>query len=221
MPFLLNGIPVIDQFIGREADIKRIQDFFQPGEEAQPRRKVFVLCGMGGIGKTQLAVEFVRLHKDDYTAIFWLDGSSEEQLRQSLMNAALRIPQQELNADTQAALTDSTSNMGVIIQGVIQWLSLPTNTGWMLVLDNVDHDYLSRPNDSSAYDIEKYFPGVDVGSILITSRLEIIRQHFRNGFRVGETNEDDSRRILESNADQSIQGITPFSELLLIMTYHN
>lgn len=206
--FSLKGIPAIDRFIGRQADIKRIEDFFQPGKGSQSRRKVFVLCGMGGIGKTQLAVEFLRTHQNDYTAIFWLDGSSEEQLKQSLVNAALRIPQKELNADTLTALRDSTTKREMVVRGVLQWLSIPTNTKWMLVLDNVDNDYLSEHKDPNSFNIEAYFPAVDTGSILITSRLKVVRRQLGNGLEVGQTNSDDSKRILESNAGELIQGIT-------------
>ncbi|KAL1616049.1 hypothetical protein SLS56_011586 [Neofusicoccum ribis] len=205
VPFSLKGIPVIEKFIGRQEDVRRIEDFFQPGKRAQPRRKVFELYGMGGIGKTQLAVEFLRTHQNDYTAIFWLDGSSEEQLEQSLVNAAFRIPQGELNVDPLAALRDSTPERRVVVKGVLQWLSVPTNTKWLLILDNVDHDYLSEPKDPGAFNIEAYFPDIDQGSILITSRLKIVRQRLRNGFEVAQTNNNDLTGILESNAARPIQ----------------
>jgi adenylylsulfate kinase-like enzyme len=45
-----------------------------PRSRMQMRRKVFVLYGLGGIGKTQLAVEFARKHQSTFSAIFWLDG---------------------------------------------------------------------------------------------------------------------------------------------------
>ncbi|KAF2135121.1 uncharacterized protein K452DRAFT_261056, partial [Aplosporella prunicola CBS 121167] len=203
--FSLKGIPAINQFIGRQADIKRIEDFFEPGKGTQSRRKVFVLYGMGGIGKTQLAVEYLRTHQNDYSAIFWLDGSSEEQLRQSLVNSAFRISQEELKADTLVALRDSTTEKGVVVRGVLQWLSIPTNTRWLLVLDNVDYDYLSKPHDPGAFNIEEYFPDIDGGSVLITSRLKILRQRFKNGLEVGQTNSDDSKGILTNNAGRTIQ----------------
>ena len=203
MPFSLKGIPAINQFIGRQEDLKRIKDLF---DKAPSRRKVVVLCGMGGIGKTQLAVEFLRMHKDDYTAIFWLDGSSEEQLRQSIADAARRIPREELDADTTAALKDSASEKDVVVRGVLQWLSLPTNTRWMLIFDNVDHDYLSETDDSSAFNIKRYFPTADGGSILVTSRLRSVLVDLGAGIDVEKMNSDDSRGVLQGGGSNTIPG---------------
>jgi ATP/maltotriose-dependent transcriptional regulator MalT len=56
-------------------------------------RKVMVLHGMGGIGKTQLAIHFGRLHKDDFSAVFWLNGKDQSILTQSLASIAPRLPQ--------------------------------------------------------------------------------------------------------------------------------
>lgn len=53
-------------------------------------RKVAVVHGLGGIGKTQLVVEFARKHEGRFSAIFWLDGSSEASLKQSFVEAAQR-----------------------------------------------------------------------------------------------------------------------------------
>ena len=40
---------------------------------SNPRLNVFVIHGLGGIGKTQLAVEYARRNHNRYSALFWLD----------------------------------------------------------------------------------------------------------------------------------------------------
>jgi hypothetical protein len=54
--------------------------------------EVVVLHGLGGIGKTQLVIRFARTHKDDFTAIFWLNGKNEQLLTRSLASIAARLP---------------------------------------------------------------------------------------------------------------------------------
>lgn len=61
------------------------------------RRKVFVLHGLGGIGKTQLSVEFTRKYQTSYSAIFWIDGSTKQRLRQSIADLANLLPQDQLS----------------------------------------------------------------------------------------------------------------------------
>lgn len=57
-----------------------------------PRQKILVLGGIGGIGKTQLAIEFARKYKTRFTSVFWLDGKTEESLKQSIADCARQMP---------------------------------------------------------------------------------------------------------------------------------
>ena len=61
VPFDLTGVPAIAKFIGRDSEINRLKDLLP--SIGTKRRKVFVLYGLGGIGKTQLAIEFARKHR--------------------------------------------------------------------------------------------------------------------------------------------------------------
>lgn len=67
-------MPATDQFVGREKDLHQLWNLLRP--EASIMRKVVILYGLGGIGKTQLAIRFARLHRGDFAAIFWLNGKS-------------------------------------------------------------------------------------------------------------------------------------------------
>lgn len=146
--------------------MRQLEDFFQHKSEPS-RRSVFVVHGLGGVGKTQLCVEFVRKHMDDFSAIFWLDGSSKDALRQTLAEAALKLPptlpySPHENIDAQISL-------------VLHWLSLPNNTDWLLVLNNIDSDRKSISEDSQEYGFERFLPLANHGNILITSRVTRLR----------------------------------------------
>lgn len=51
-------------------------------------RTCVVLHGLGGIGKTQLAIEYIRRHKEKYTAIFWLNANDQDSLKLSFRDVA-------------------------------------------------------------------------------------------------------------------------------------
>lgn len=52
-------------FMGREDYIRQLAGFFQPrAEDEAPRRREFVLHGIGGAGKTQICLRFAELYSN-------------------------------------------------------------------------------------------------------------------------------------------------------------
>jgi hypothetical protein len=62
----------------------RMEKCLMPGTEASKQLTVS-LYGLGGVGKTQLALEFAYIHADEYDAIFWIRAETEEKLRESFL----------------------------------------------------------------------------------------------------------------------------------------
>jgi hypothetical protein len=148
---------LVNQFVGRDTEIKQLEDPLLP-DSKNPRRKVYVIHCLGGMGKTQLAIEFARKHHEKYSAVLWLDGSSRDKLIQSLANVAHRLPQDELTADMREGPRNPKIDMSIVAQGVSQWLSLPSNKQWLLIFDNIDLDHTLKDRDIQAYDIKDFFP---------------------------------------------------------------
>ena len=185
----------------RAVETKRIEAFFQ--STPQPiRRKIFVVHGHGGMGKTQLCVEFARRQRDMFSAVLWLDGSSKDGLRQSLANTALRLP-----TPTAVSPLSLRANPDVqeLIDSVLQWLALPDNTRWLLILDNVDRDWQTVPKDEQAYDFQDFLPSVDHGNVLVTTRLSRL-QRPKASLHVHNVDSHLSREILETRAGKKFSG---------------
>ncbi|KAF2260426.1 TPR-like protein [Lojkania enalia] len=175
VPFSLKGVPVINKFVNRKEELTALREHLLPARE-QGRRKVTVLHGLGGIGKTQLSVEFCRRHADTFTAVFWLDGRSEDTLKQSLAAIAARLPMGQLpEASVNRKLT-SEEDVDATVNDVLIWLSIPANSSWLLVFDNVDIDINDPKAPPGAYDVQRFYPDADHGSILVTTRLSSLAQ---------------------------------------------
>ena len=60
MPFSLKGLPCVRKFVARDQEMNDLKENLFPKPTRETRRKVFVLHGLGGSGKTQLAIEFAQ-----------------------------------------------------------------------------------------------------------------------------------------------------------------
>jgi hypothetical protein len=121
VPFNLTGVPVVKNFLGRHEEPERLWHYLQPEKNKKKRpRKVAILHGLGGIGKTQLAIRFAHEHKDHFTSIFWLAGRNRETLLQSLSSVLSQLPSQSGNS---AAKNEGEAEQNA--KQVLKWLALP------------------------------------------------------------------------------------------------
>ena len=131
-------------------------------------RRTVVLHGLGGIGKTQLSVAYAKRHKDNSSAILWLNIKDEDYLKQSFAKAAKQILQQY--PSSQLSNLDMKGNLDKVVDAVKAWLSLPNNTRWLMIFDNYDNPKLAGSTDPTALNIRKFLPESYQGSVIITTR---------------------------------------------------
>lgn len=168
--------------------------------DPQDGRKIHVLHGLGGIGKTQLAIAYCRKHQAIYSAILWLNGNSKDTLFQSLAAFAAYARIDGLQGSTVRA-TGHGQETAEKANAVRRWLALEGNCRWLVVLDNVDRDYDAEVKDPQAYDIESFLPAADQGSILITTRLPHLGA-FGTATKVTRVGSEQALRILMNNSLQ-------------------
>ena len=175
MGFSLEGVPSTDKFVDRPSDMETLEGVLLP-QLQNTRQKKVVLHGLGGMGKTQLAVEFARRHHQQFTSVFWLDGRSEGRLKQSIANAASRVPEGQIAEMSRLYSRSGSGDSDAVVRDMTNWLNEPDNTDWLLIFDNIDHEHQQDDADPDAYDVRRYLPGADHGSILITTRLARLGQ---------------------------------------------
>jgi hypothetical protein len=135
-----------------------------------------------------------------------MDGSSEDALRQSFVNLFPLLPAEEMPVDLVEAVKCQGTSADRIVKGVLDWLSLPSNQGWLHIIDNVDHDNNAEDRDPLAYDLTKYSAQVDHGSLLITSRLSTLTVP-QNALQLTAMNSDEARKLFEVHSGRPISGM--------------
>ena len=129
-----------------------MKNVLQP-DASSNTRIVLVLGGMGGTGKTQLAIAYAMRNHASYTSVFWLNATSEGTLKSSLRQLVRR----SLTPEVERQYDDE------MVHGwVSRWLSEQDNSQWLLIFDN--HD------EPEQYDITRFYPYGSHGSIIVTTR---------------------------------------------------
>jgi hypothetical protein len=167
----------------------------RPGQNQ--RQKIHVVHGLGGMGKTQLTVEFARRYHGRFSSVLWLDGRSEEVLKRSIASHASKIPPGQMAETSRMYAADSGADVDVVVKDVLAWLARQDNTAWLLIFDNVDREYKAQGGDPDAYDVKRYLPGADHGSVLVTTRLARLEQ-LGESQQLGKVSKEQGQTIFES-----------------------
>jgi hypothetical protein len=112
-------------FTGRQSILKLIRHMFLNRERTLSGR--VALYGLPGVGKTQIALEYLHLYRSAYSKIYWLNASQRSYLISEL--AALQSP-------TGLTPFEEERPMEERAEQVLSWLGL--EEGWLVILDNVD-----------------------------------------------------------------------------------
>ncbi|KAF4340652.1 tetratricopeptide repeat domain protein [Fusarium beomiforme] len=182
---------------GRPSDTADLEKCLLPSRlRARQTRRLFVLHGLGGVGKTQLAINFAQCHQDTFSSVFWLDGRSEDRLKRSIAGCIAKIPEGQVpGASRRWAEAHSQDELDAAVASVVEWLAQPDNGDWLLIFDNVDQDWNEQGGTTGAYDLRRYLPG-DHGSVLVTTRLSRLSQ-LGESRRLGKADLALSRGIFE------------------------
>jgi hypothetical protein len=86
-----------DKFFGREAEMLTIINHLTPKKDVQELR-TYIIYGRRGVGKTEIALQYVYENLSGFDAIFWIQCETSVTLRQSFTNAAVALNLPNANA---------------------------------------------------------------------------------------------------------------------------
>src|SRR3989440_5410789 len=110
------------------------------------------ISGLGGIGKTQIALEYAYHYRTEYAAVFWIRADSITALTSSLVELARFLELPERNEQGQ----------DIVVQAVLRWLR--THSDWLLIYDNIDDLSIAEP----------FLPKAGAGHLLFTTRAHAL-----------------------------------------------
>lgn len=155
VPEVWNAPPRNPGFTGRDTVLERMRDQLGGGMTVvlpQPQ----TLFGLGGVGKSQVALEYVHRFMADYDLVWWIPAEQTDDIVAALAELAVRLGAQtgeDMSAGAQEAID-------LLRRGV-------PSSRWLLVFDNAD--------DPEA--LKRFIPPGGPGHVLVTSRNQSWSQY--------------------------------------------
>ncbi|KFY34178.1 hypothetical protein V494_06986 [Pseudogymnoascus sp. VKM F-4513 (FW-928)] len=193
-------------FVGREDILVKISKKFQ--QEAPHTHSRVALVGLGGVGKSQIAIEYAYRLRDvaPQTWVFWVYAGNAARFKQAYTDIAAKIE-----------LPGRDDPKADILRLVYNWLCDERNGRWLIILDNTDDDRVfhstSTDLSNAARETEavreaaqlaplaSFLPQSSNGWILVTSRDRVAAVNLvetRNLFQVDPMAEDEALMLLKT-----------------------
>ncbi|MFD0579972.1 tetratricopeptide repeat protein [Dactylosporangium darangshiense] len=148
--------PPTRSFVGRDAQLDELDRLVQAGAGVVAQ----AVHGLGGVGKSELALQYAHRHRGRYQVVWWVLADSPEAVEAGLAELAVR-----LHPDLGAVGTGQADAAG----WATTWLGC--RDGWLLVLDNVE----------ARADVEALLSNAATGHVLITTRRDVGWQDITDG----------------------------------------
>ncbi|KAH7038361.1 uncharacterized protein B0I36DRAFT_284513 [Microdochium trichocladiopsis] len=199
-------LPKNARFTGRDTVLDALDEALSNREEI---RRV-ALVGLGGIGKTQIALRFAYNTKEsrpDYS-IFWVPVLSHGSVEQAYVEIAKKLGVRKQSDDED------------IKDLVCQYLSSDKNGNWLFVVDNADDGELFFGTDDKT-GIEAYLPESENGLVLLTTRSRQVAAQFAeaNIVDIEQMDTKDATLLFQKSLAQRHTAPDEVGELLAQLAY--
>ncbi|MFK0152186.1 FxSxx-COOH system tetratricopeptide repeat protein [Streptomyces sp. NPDC090499] len=179
-------------FTGRDVQLDRLRsELSSESLRAEtPVGRVF-LYGLGGIGKTQIAQEYVHRYGSQYDLVHWVPAEQPNRIPQLLAELGLElgIPGDTVDERAQATVTA---------------LKNGDHGRWLLVFDNItenqDMNGETQDRDEGDTTVERYLPAEGPGHVILTARRSPHEEN-QTAVEVDAFNRSESIALLRRRVD--------------------
>ncbi|UKZ53353.1 hypothetical protein TrVGV298_007145 [Trichoderma virens] len=160
------------------------------------------LLGLGGVGKSQLAIEFAHRIAGERNDIwvFWIHAATQARVEEGFRNIA--------DAVKLAGRDQPTANIPLLVQ---KWLSNEPNGRWIIILDSADNSEVLYSSNRTGHDqrsLAAYIPQSRNGSIVLTTRSRDLASKLTGGYKniidVGPMTEADAVALLKKKTGSPV-----------------
>ncbi|KAK0662959.1 hypothetical protein QBC41DRAFT_329440 [Cercophora samala] len=180
-------------FVGRDAVFDALDQAFTVKEGSQPKA---ALCGFGGIGKSQIALEYC-FRVGGKKSVFWVNAATAARFQNSFNLIANHCGLTDRN--------DSTTDRAMTVH---DWLQYQYEKPWVMVIDNVDDSKsLFEDHVSSGNTLWSCLPQSPRGTLLFTTRSQDVGRRVTNSsprglIKVPKLYEEEALRLVKTRIEQ-------------------
>ncbi|KAH7362469.1 hypothetical protein B0T11DRAFT_280856 [Plectosphaerella cucumerina] len=180
------------EFVGREDTIEVIGKLLSGPSPSHTA----VMYGLGGIGKTQVALEIAH-RSEGIKSVIWIHAGSRDRLEKGFRDVLGRLDIQPDNSVEPMRVVET-------------WLRDPKNGPWLMVVDNVD-DFdvvFSKTDEEPTPHLLSCIPEVAHGSVLFITRWKAVAQKLtrRDHVHLGEMSDAQGVDLIRSYLGSDLDG---------------
>ncbi|GLA65599.1 hypothetical protein AtubIFM55763_007605 [Aspergillus tubingensis] len=176
------------RFLGRKDEIKHLWSLLSAPEG--PRR--LAITGLGGIGKTQIALELAYLMRehDAECSVFWIPSTSDEAIEQACIAIAQQLGFQYTKPDE--------------VKERLKEYLCQASEEWVLIFDGADDMDMWMNGSGTTAPLKEFLPSSSHGRIIYTTRNRklAVKLASRDVIRVGDLDEVVGVELLEKSLIQ-------------------
>lgn len=181
--------------MGRQAELARLEDWVGFRPQQPPQKSIVALWGFSGVGKSQLASEFVKQQRENYLNcdIFWLRGETKESFGQSILSL---LKASTNSVGTASVLLESFPDQrAMLINSFFTDLKSPSRARWLLIVDGISSDL-----DMQQY-VNGFLNGLPHGSVILITRSAEVATRYHRRIEVKGLSETDAVNMLAQETD--------------------
>lgn len=185
--------------MGRADELLKLEEWVGFSPKKTPQKSIVTLWGLAGVGKSQLASEFVKQQREKHPSydIFWTVGATKEAFEQSIVGLL------ETASESGSILPESNEgydkHRAMLMNSFFSDLKSTMHPRWLLVIDGISGD------SSLQQLIRDHLERLPWGSIVLTTRRTEVANWYHRRIEVRGLSESLAVDLLRRDIDERFQ----------------